>query len=398
MKSSKFKISVVLLSLVVFCVIGSLSVIFFREMDYITKLGKSIARKQKNEALIMDQVTSALSDLMKTVGKGLILYPPQLNNVICAEQLGIVKEVRKIKIDSIFAPYNASIMEKEGGGYHLFFRYDEPENIWNGASFYSYIGYAEMDANFSIVKKVDKVNTGSHFSEDPRIVRVGKSFYLSWNDRIKEDSGARSIHVGEWNPQKSKLEYVTNLQQYISSVEKNWVPFEKKEKESCSLNFVYGVYPHKIIGLANPKYNEMSHFQHKGYSALHEMRWAEKWGTIRGGSTARLIGDEYISFFHSSFREGSKIWYVMGAYTFESKAPYKITSITQYPILFSGIYTSEILNTADLNKYCIFPAGLAIEEREGETLLYVSCGENDSAIKIVTMDYKKLKRAMIPVK
>lgn len=398
MKYSKFKISTLSLFLVIFVVIGSLSIIFFREMDHITKLGKAIARKQKNEALIMDQVTSALADLMKTVGKGLILYPPQLNNVICAEQLGIVKEVRKIKIDSIFAPYNASIMEKEGGGYHLFFRYDESRNNWNVASFYSRIGYAELDSHFSIVKTIDKVNTGSHFSEDPRIVKVGKSFYLSWNDRINEDSTARSIHVGEWNPRKFKLEYVTNIQQYIASIEKNWVPFEQKEKEGCSLSFVYSVYPHKIIGLANPKYNEISHFQFKGYNALHDMRWADKWGTIRGGTTARLIGNEYISFFHSSFREGGKIWYVMGAYTFESKAPHKITSITQYPILFPGIYTSEILNTADSNKYCIFPAGLAIEEKQGETLLHVSCGENDSAIKIVTMDYKKLRSRMIPVK
>ncbi|MES2200497.1 MAG: hypothetical protein V4489_10090 [Chlamydiota bacterium] len=346
----------------------------------------------------MDQVNSVLAEFMKTVGKGLILYPPQLNNVICAEQLGIVTEVRKIKIDSISAPYNASIIEKEGGGYHLFFRHDEARNAWKTPSFYSNIGYAELDDNLSVVNVTNKVETGSRFSEDPRIVRVGKTLYLSWNDAIDEDNYARSIHLGEWNPQNRKLEYVTNLQQYIAPVEKNWVPFEKKEKEETSLSFVYGIYPHKIIGVANPECNEISHPQYKGYNALHDLRWTKLWGIIRGGTTARLVGKEYISFFHSSFKEGGKVWYVMGAYTFEAKAPHKITSVTQYPILFPGIYTSEMLNTADATKYCIFPAGLAIEEKEGKTLLHVSCGENDSAVKIVTIDYKKLKEMMVSVK
>ncbi len=88
----------------------------------------------------------------------------------------------------------------------------------------------------------------------------------------------------------------------------------------------------------------------------------------------------------------------MGAYTFEAEPPYAITSITPYPILFKGIYSSEYLNTADVNKYCIFPAGLAIEKTSSKTLLHVSCGENDSHIKIVTFDYEKLKKSMTPVK
>ncbi len=398
MNSSKFKISTISLFFIIFIVIGGLSAIFFREMEYVTKLGKTIARRQKSEALVMDQVNSALAEFMKTVGKGLILYPSQLNNVICAEQLGVVKEVKKINMPSVLAPYNASIIEKEGGGYYLFFRHDESRNAWKMPSFYSYIGYAELSPDFSVLNVTNKVDTGSRFSEDPRIVKVGKSLYLSWNDAIDEDNYARSIHVGEWNPKTSKLEYITNLQQYIAPVEKNWVPFERKEKEDYSLGFVYGIYPHKIIGFANPERNEVIHPQYEGYNALHDLHWVKQWGIIRGGTPARLVGKEYISFFHSSFKEGGKIWYVMGAYTFEAKAPYKITSVTPCPLLFPGIYTSEILNTADATKHCIFPAGLAIEEKQGDILLHVSCGENDSAIKIVTIDYKKLREMMVSVK
>lgn len=398
MKFSKFKVGMISLVSILSLAVVALSFIFFKEIDYISKVGKAIARRQKNEALVLDQVTVALADLMKTVGKELIVYPHQFNNVICSELLGIVKEVRNVKIDSVFAPYNASIIEKEGGGYYLFFRYDEPRNFWRTAAFYSYIGFAELDENFSVCKVVDKINTGSQFSEDPRVVKVGKSLYLSWNDVTSEEALCRSIHVGKWDPVKSKLEYITDLQQYISPVEKNWVPFENKENAGNSLSFVYGIYPHKIINLPNPEINEISHLHHKGYNGLHPLHWTRLWGEIRGGTTARLIDREYISFFHSSFLEGGKRWYVMGAYTFESKAPYKITSISQYPILFPGIYNSEIVNTADASKCCIFPAGIAVEEKDGEILLHVSCGENDAATKIVTIDYKRLKNSMIPVK
>jgi predicted GH43/DUF377 family glycosyl hydrolase len=84
----------------------------------------------------------------------------------------------------------------------------------------------------------------------------------------------------------------------------------------------------------------------------------------------------------------------MGAYTFEKTAPHKITSITPHPILFPGIYDSKFLNTADTSKRVIYPAGIAIEKKGENYLLHVSCGENDSAIKIVTIDYNRLKNNM----
>jgi len=87
----------------------------------------------------------------------------------------------------------------------------------------------------------------------------------------------------------------------------------------------------------------------------------------------------------------------MGAYTFEAAPPYKITSITPCPIVFPGIYESEFLNTADPSKRIIYPAGVALEIKEEKTLLHVSCGENDCAIKIVTIDYQKLRKSMLPL-
>lgn len=399
MKIRNMKFSTIFLFSILLISIICLSLALWKEFNHIAKLEKTIFRKQKNEMLVMDQVTSTLEQVMKKVGRSLIAYPPQLQNIPCSQEMGIVEKITRVKIESIFAPYNAAILEKKEGGYHLFFRYDEPKNSWKPIPFYSYIGYAELDEDFVPGHVIPKINTGSRFSEDPRIVQVGKSLFVSWNDLIDEELGGRSIHVGEWNLKKQKLEYVTSLDQCIKPIEKNWMPFEKKEQGKASLSFVYGISPHKVIDVSNPKLNEVVHLAPRGSSSsLYNFDWAKSWGSLCGGTNARLIGKEYISFFHSSFKENDKVWYVMGAYTFEAKSPHKITSITPYPILFPGIYHSEMINTSDAHKYCIFPSGVAIEKQGDTMLLHVSCGENDAATKIVTINYEKLRSSMIPVK
>jgi predicted GH43/DUF377 family glycosyl hydrolase len=398
MKPKKARVGTFLLSLLTLAILASLGFIFFRQTHHIAKLEKTIAKRQGADRVMMDQMATTLEQMMKTVGRTLTIFPLELKNVPCAWQMGVVEEVKLIEINSVFAPYNASIVEKDGGGYHLFFRYDEPKDLWKRGSFYSHIGYAELNDRFQVVDVLRKVDTGSNHSEDPRVVRVGNSYFLSWNDLVDESKKARSIHVGEWNSKKCKLEYVTDLQQCIKPVEKNWVPFERNVDGKPSLAFVYGIYPHKILGLQNPKYNEITHLMRKGYTALANINWSGLWGPLSGGTPPRLIGKEYITFFHSSFKdEDKKIWYVMGAYTFSATFPYEVTSVTPYPILFPGIYSSEIRNTADPAKNCIFPAGVAVEKQDERTLLHVSCGENDSNIKVVTIDYDKLRKIMTPV-
>jgi predicted GH43/DUF377 family glycosyl hydrolase len=84
----------------------------------------------------------------------------------------------------------------------------------------------------------------------------------------------------------------------------------------------------------------------------------------------------------------------MGAYTFEEKPPFRVTAISHYPILFKGIYDSPILNTASPKKRVIFPCGFVEEKRDGKELIHISCGENDTATKIVTVDKKALFKSL----
>lgn len=369
--------------------------ILWNKVNRIAQNEKFLAKGHNAEIMALKTITSSLHQLMLDFGKNTVILPEKLGRVTCAQQLGIVKQVRTLSLDVEFPAYNPSIIENDEGGYHLFYRYDKPKEVWKPIPFFSYIGYANLDENFTPIKIIEKVNTGSPFSEDPRVVKVGKDVFLSWNDKIRSKVECRTIHEGKWNSKEGKLEYVTNLDLHIRLIEKNWIPFEGWDHNKPLLSFVYAILPHKIINVPSPQKNEITHLVCKGDSALTKLQWQNEWGHISGGTTARLIEGEYISFFHSCFQDDHGMrWYVMGAYTFEKDTPHKITSITPYPIVFPGIYDSKLLNTADSTKRVIYPAGIAVEKKAKNYLLHVSCGENDCAVKIVTIDYNRLRKNM----
>ena len=87
----------------------------------------------------------------------------------------------------------------------------------------------------------------------------------------------------------------------------------------------------------------------------------------------------------------------MGAYTFEPNPPFRITRVSPYPILFDGIYDSEYKNTAEPCKCIIFPCGYAIKEKNRQVLLQLACGENDSAVKVITFDKDGLLESLVSV-
>ena len=85
----------------------------------------------------------------------------------------------------------------------------------------------------------------------------------------------------------------------------------------------------------------------------------------------------------------------MGAYTFEAHPPFRMTSISPYPILFQGIYQAPLHRLASRYLYCIYPAGLVLAKEGEREVLHLSCGENDSAIKIITFDKQKLLSSLV---
>lgn len=321
--------------------------------------------------------------------------PYQLQNIPFGETQGIVLDVKNIPIQNVEAPYNASIIEN-GSEYLLFFRYDEIGKSQYPHPFFTRIGCAELDTNFNVTERGYRtINTHSDFSEDPRVLRKGSELFLIYNDLMPHVCNCRTMRIAGLDLEKAEVKYVTDLDLHIKTIEKNWTPFEYiNEHNQSEIYFEYYINPHKILKLSNPEVPDMTHLIFPNNPCLQNLPWAIKWGELRGGTTPRLVDGQYLSFFHSMFRDRAGFpWYVMGAYTFEAKPPFRVTAISPYPILFKGIYDTPLCHTAP-NVRCIFPGGFAIEERGDKQLLHVSCGENDCAIKIVTIDKEVLMKSL----
>jgi len=325
------------------------------------------------------------------------LLPKELSKVPYADT-EMIKRVKKIKIRDVFAPYNGALIEKKDG-YWLLFRYDNIRQMYFN-KIDSNVGCVELD---QYLKQTNSdfftIETNSNSSEDPRILKMGEDFLVVFNDLFSAENGRRGMHIGKINFEQKRADNVSPLDLKIATTEKNWSPFVYQDSNGeSSICFEYQVsHPRQILYLENlfdPKKQEI----YQQAASLASIPWEKKWGMPAGGTPARLVDGEYLAFFHSKFRDKAGIlWYVLGAYTFEAQAPFRIAKVSPYPILFEGIYDNEYLNTAEPTKCVIFPGSYAIKEHDGKTLIQLACGENDSSVKVITFDKKELLESLVQI-
>lgn len=316
---------------------------------------------------------------------------------------GIVLGVKNISIRGVEHPYNASIVKYGDTKYLMSFRYDVlPSNKKEKPQ--RRIGIAEFHSDFTQTEKeFAVVDTKSPFSEDARLFVFQGDYYLIYNDLIdvKEGQEWRSVHLGKLNLTDFSLEFITNLDQKSKRLEKNWVPIVHKESDGKEQLYLgYDINPHTILKLNDPKKNEIEHQILPESAPLYDISWWT-WGLPRGGSPSLLVGKEYLAFFHSSFRKPGKnirYWYVMGAYTFEPQAPFRVSQFSKEPILFSDLYsTPPDTKFVDKHRRVVYPSGFVEGHENGRDVFYVSIGENDCATKIVTIDKERLYQSLKPV-
>jgi predicted GH43/DUF377 family glycosyl hydrolase len=341
---------------------------------------KFLSTTLKNEELL-HSVFLTLENLTKRRE-----LPPPLIQVPFADEAGIVLSVKKIKVPSVAGAYNAALGITERG-HLLFFRYDSPSLKNDPASFFSNIGCIHLGPDFEpLEKEFSKIETESPFSEDARFFQHGKSYFLIYNDLISSVANRRGIRIGAIDVKKRCLEYVTTLDEGSLKMEKNWTPFSHRGE----IQFLHTIHPQKILSLPDPRKNCL-----RALTTLpsSELEWTSKWGALKGGTPAVLVDGEYLSFFHSSFEDRKGIiWYVMGAYTFAANPPFKLNRISPHPLLFDGIYDTVHQALANPRVRAIYPTGLICERGD---VIHVSCGENDSGIKIISMDKKALFASLI---
>jgi len=342
--------------------------------------GKILSVVQKNQKLI-HALYLKLEGLTQSHS-----LPTALLGISFADETGIILDVKRVSFSSPTPAYNASIGFAEGN-YHLFFRYDLPLDAEH-SSFISNIGSIQLDNDLNPLEQTFyKVHTHSAFSEDPRFFQHEARNFLVYSD-LAGDQNCRSIHLAAINLKDKQLDSITALYRTFGKTEKNWTPFSHQG----DIHFVYDIEQHQIISLPDPKQNNLFSFPK---ASCNTPVWSNQWGILRGGTPAIFLNGEYLSFFHSSFEDDKGIlWYVMGAYTFAAFSPFKLTRISPHPLLFKGIYDTPHRSCANPKIRSLYPSGLILRHYDGKESIVVSCGENDSGIKLITLDKTALLASM----
>ena len=151
--------------------------------------------------------------------------PPELSNIPFADRTGFLLSVHSIAIPELEAAYNPSLIER-GDHFFLFFRYDTLTKGYS-APLQTKIGYVELDKNFQLLKDkgISWVNTGSNYSEDPRIIESDNQYFLVYNDIISKKNGInyRGVFIGNLIEKKALLRKIgchlyTKRERFILSI------------------------------------------------------------------------------------------------------------------------------------------------------------------------------------
>ena len=314
-------------------------------------------------------------------------------NIPMADEIGLVTNAFILPIPGIKNVYNPSMI-KTSSGYTIAFRHDLP---WVRVSFKkARFGLIQVDGQFHPTGNFRFLNTRDDQVEDPKLFIHDNACYVSyihlsfWGRDYLCNIGMSGVDLNS-----QSVTHSWELLYKKGPKEKNWTPLSYRNEEGISeLYFVYEYNPVKVIRMKQTFTGAIEHPFPQTQSTLLE-DWEKQWGKIRGGTPAlRLDSGEYITFFHSSFREKSLLWYVVGALTFEGKPPFAIKSISQWPILFKDMYTTPIAQGKNRVLRALFPGGLAPDTIRGKEVFHVICGENDTSIKVVTIDKEALLKHM----
>lgn len=169
-----------------------------------------------------------------------------------------------------------------------------------------------------------------------------------------------------------------------SHQEKNWIFFAPDYKKRA-LYVIYQAEPHTLLELgADGETVVQVHTGPRG-----GVKWP--WGVIRGGTPpVRFDADHYLTVFHSSMPYPQPPhWrrYFAGAYVFEAKPPFRITQISQRPILVGSEHDGHAHDPRNIESwkpFVVFPAGIMTHAAGW----HVSYGVND--YMTVVVDHREL--------
>jgi predicted GH43/DUF377 family glycosyl hydrolase len=286
--------------------------------------------------------------------------------------------------------FNPSLVERLDGLWLITRRAKNQRHIRIG---YNDLMAFKMDDNkylhYGVTMKFRKSFEKEHF-EDPRaIYHNGITYISACNFVVQNDgrmwTGAHQVLniIRSVNPKSTWV-----VDQRIDPVygdnggkigadkgaEKNWLWFFHGDQ----LHMEYQASPHIVARFSLDGKLEQE------YKTEPNLSW--DYGTIRGGTPPVLVGDEYLTFFHSRLPDDYfRARYYMGAYTFESEPPFKITRITTEPLLAGS--RDDIWGKD--KPLVVFPCGSRL--KDGKWLVTLGCNDLASAwIEIPNNDLENL--------
>jgi predicted GH43/DUF377 family glycosyl hydrolase len=295
--------------------------------------------------------------------------------------------VIEVKIPGVKGAYNATMIEYNEG-YLMAFRYDVYTVPITQKTLKQNIGTILLDEKFR--PKGPWHPCLGPDAYDPRLLKINDTIYMTFSSRdplvpLEDPSCILNLCTLEDTGERFRINHHVILRAPFQLWwEKNWPPFEYRGK----LLFEYTIYPQLIVdpsienGLCEQVYDNTRIYPRE------EDNW--NFGEIRGGTPAVLVDDVYLGFFHSCLKDTAtlKSVYYAGAYTFAKEPPFDLQTISPKPLQHPSLYTSPKTPLTDSN--VLFPGGLVVKNDK----IYVCCGENDGAIKILVINKGKLFKSL----
>jgi predicted GH43/DUF377 family glycosyl hydrolase len=172
----------------------------------------------------------------------------------------------------------------------------------------------------------------------------------------------------------------------VGAREKNWVPWVLGD----DLLYTYGVQPHRVLRVDLKRRSVKLASQ----SAWRYRHWEERWGDHFRGSTppVRLDSGEYLTTFHTTRLGDKGCLYYTGFMTFEPTPPFKVTRISQSPVI-GPEHASVGSFRRNQHMMCVFCQSLDLV---GDRLRVMG-GDNDVEVAVIHLSLADVLSRMVPV-
>jgi hypothetical protein len=205
----------------------------------------------------------------------------------------------------------------------------------------TYFPFHSSEDYLGISTKINPLNQ-ELVGQDPRFIQVDENrLFVAYTNRF-----GHVVRMGMAEVVLNTDTGITSLENVHGTInppeghrgdEKNWSPF----LYNGTVLMIQSINPLHVVQLDDYSHTNGDPGGYGNSIDSHTVSLAEEvpvffhHGHLRGGTNAILVGDVYLSLFHTAFHVPGNFLksYWMGAYTFSAQPPFKLLSVSPYPIV-----------------------------------------------------------------